>query len=295
MYGLAELKKAIDNPHLILREINRAYHRRLYFRPYNTSGVNIFDEDWDNLVILDACRYDTFVSETSFDENIQSRVSRGAATPEFIRGNFADRTFHDVVYVAANTWYFDLRTAIDTEVHAAYYVEEQEPREMTERAFQLASTYPNKRLLIHYIPPHHPFDGPTADELLPPAEEQSNALFEQIQRDEMNIDDTKLREMYRENLKRVLPEIETLLNNLEGKTIVTADHGELLGDRTYPVPIPDYGHHTGLYVKHLVKVPWYQNTNGKRKRITAEPPRERGDEPTEETINKRLRDLGYKT
>lgn len=119
MYGLAELRKAMRNPHLILREVNRAYHRRVYTRPYNTEGVDIFAADWDNLLILDACRGDVLESEASFADEVGSRQSRGAATPEFIRANFAGRKLHDVVYAAANTWYFNLKTEIDAEVHAA--------------------------------------------------------------------------------------------------------------------------------------------------------------------------------
>ncbi|MFB6308145.1 MAG: hypothetical protein ABEH35_02345 [Haloarculaceae archaeon] len=293
MYGLAELRQVLDNPHLALREVNRAYHRRLYQRPYNTNGIDIFEEDWDNLVILDACRYDTFAAETDF-EGIETRTSRGAATPEFVRGNFTGVAHHDVVYVAANTWYFDLREEIDAEVHAAFYVDDRDPAVMTEQALELAAEYPDKRLLVHYIPPHHPFKGSTAERALPPYEEQSNALFERIQRGEIEIDDATLRQIYRENLHRVLPDVDTLLSELGGKTVVTADHGELLGDRTSPVPVPDYGHHTGLYVDELVEVPWYESINGERKEIVAEPPDGRGDSPTQDVVDQRLEDLGYK-
>ena len=164
MYGLEELREALSNPHLILRELNRAYHRRLYTRPYNTDGIDVFEADWDNLIILDACRYDVFCEESDFG-GIESRQSRGAATPEWVRGNFSGEQLHDVVYATTNSWYFRLNEEIDTEVHAVLYEDQSDPTLLTERALEAAADYPNKRLLIHYIPPHHPFEGPTAKKL----------------------------------------------------------------------------------------------------------------------------------
>ncbi|WP_254274268.1 hypothetical protein [Haloarcula marina] len=293
MYGLSELKEALSNPHLVLRELNRAYHRRLYTRPYNTDGIDIFEADWDNLIILDACRYDTFCEVTDF-EGVESRISRGAATPEFVRGNFAGKDLHDVVYATTNSWYFRLNEEIDTEVHAALYGDQSDPPELTETALGALDEYPNKRLLIHFIPPHHPFKGPTADRVFPSYEEQSDALFERIQQGELDIDDETLRQAYVENLEWVLPEVHRLLDELDGKTVVTADHGELLGDRTAPVPIADYGHHVGLYDEHLVRVPWYESTNGTRRRIVPEPPVSDEAEVGQEKVDQRLRELGYK-
>jgi hypothetical protein len=294
MYGLAELKQAIENPHLVLRELNRAYHRRLYTRPFNTAGMGIFDADWDNMIVLDACRYDTLRDHGDLPVPVDHRVSRGAATPEFVRGNFQNRDLHDVVYVTANTWYFELEDEIDASVHRAIYVEDQAPEATTEEALAAAEEYPNKRLLVHYIPPHHPFEGPTADEYLPSVEEQSNDLFERIQQGDLDVSNDTLRRAYRENLDRVLPEVKTLRTALTGKTVVTADHGELLGDRTRPVPTTDYGHHVGLYDPALVRVPWAVFEDETRKEIVSEQPEEEWKRVEKEVVEQRLEELGYR-
>lgn len=59
-------------------------------------------EDWDNLIILDACRYDTFVEV--YGKNCNYRISRGSSTPEFPQENFAGRNFRDTIYVTCNPW-----------------------------------------------------------------------------------------------------------------------------------------------------------------------------------------------
>jgi hypothetical protein len=282
MYGLADLKKAARNPHVALRECNRLYHRRLLTRPYNTDGV-----------VLDACRYDVFQERADLPGDLEKRKSRGAATPEFIRANFVDRDLHDLVYVSRNTWFLKLRDELGCEVFDFRLTSAQSPTETTEAALEAHAEYPDKRLLVHYLPPHHPFVGPTADERFPEYEAQADDLFERIQCGDLDISDAELRRAYAENLDRVLPEVERLLGELEGRTVVTADHGELLGDVTRPVPVREYGHHIGLYADELVEVPWLVHESGERREVVAETPTGRED-IDEDVVDQRLHDLGYK-
>jgi len=46
--------------HTVGRRINTLYHSRLGSRIGNPQGIDIFGQDWDNLIILDARRYDEF-------------------------------------------------------------------------------------------------------------------------------------------------------------------------------------------------------------------------------------------
>jgi len=55
MYSTEQIATGIRNPDIALRELNRLYFRRLYTREFNENGTDIFAEDWDNLIILDAC------------------------------------------------------------------------------------------------------------------------------------------------------------------------------------------------------------------------------------------------
>jgi hypothetical protein len=293
VYDLTDLRTAAANPHVAFRECNRLYHRRLFTRPYNSDGVDVFAADWDNLVVLDACRYDMFQARAELPGDLAKRESRGAVTPEFIRANFTDRTLHDTIYVSRNTWYLKLRDQIDCEVFEFRLTTGRSPAETTEEALGALADYPDKRLVVHYLPPHHPFVGPTADAHFPGYEDQSNDLFERIRRGDLDITDTQLRQAYAENLNRVLPEVERLLDELNGRTVVTADHGELLGDVTGPVPVRDYGHHAGLYVPELVEVPWLVSESGERREVVTESPTD-SETIDEDVVDRRLRELGYR-
>ncbi len=306
MYSLSDIKKGLRNPRRLFRELNTLAHSRFGTVPHNTTGIDIFGEDWDNLILLDACRYDIFAEEADLPGQLDSRESRAAATPEFIDANFLDRTQHDTVYVTGNSWV--LKKGADENLYLVYDVvqhptEESEVNKPTliERcAREAAEKHPNKRLLVHFIRPHHPFLGPTAQELFGSRDDddQPHSLYTQVANGDLELSDETLETLYRENLQIVLPHVEELLETLEGKTVVSADHGELLGDRLSPLPINGYGHHEGLYVDELVRVPWHVHTNGERRSITEDEPvpePDRSYSMADQSVDDRLRDLGYKT
>ena len=290
----------------VVREVHRQYFALRNQSNFNDAGVDIFEEDWDNLVILDACRYDIFAERSELPGTLEPRQSRGSMTPEWLRANFTGRDLTDTVYVSSNGQFIN-HDGLGAKLHAFIGVwgDDFEPGEgdpttiatpemLTERALAAAEDYPNKRLLIHYLPPHEPYIGSTGREkidfhLTPlevPNEIKSNP---EITRD-------VIRKAYTENLDIALEEVERLLESLPGKTVVSADHGELLGERLKPFPLPHYGHSGGIYHEKLVKVPWHTHTNSERKHIIAEEPEQVdnagiGDE---RDVEKHLEDLGYK-
>jgi hypothetical protein len=164
---------------------------------------------------------------------------------------------------------------------------------MTELALSLSAEYPNKRLLVHFIPPHHPYVGPTAEERLPSFEAQSVDFLAQIRRSEVDVPDPLLRQVYRENLDRILPRVRELVEGFRGRTVVSADHGEILGERLRPIPVREYGHFSNLYTDELVEIPWHICPGGERKDISADQPLE-SESVDEAIVDDRLRDLGYK-
>jgi hypothetical protein len=104
--------------------------------------------------------------------------------------------------------------------------------------------------------------------------------------------DEDIWDAYRENLRMVLPYIEDLLEELEGKTVVTADHGNMIGERGTPIPIREYGHPRWIYADELVTVPWLVHETNGRKTITAEP--SPSEKLSNENVASRLEALGYK-
>jgi hypothetical protein len=257
------------------------------------NGFATRPEDWDNLIILDACRYDEFARRSELPGQTDYRISRGSTSPEFVRGNFGGKRLHDVVYVTANDWYAKTKDDIDAEIHAFDFVERDvmdgvtsRPETVSAAARQAMESYPNKRLIIHYMQPHWPYLGPTGEKF------KEGPLHEVIW--ETDATHADVMQAYRENLDIVLAEVELLLDDLPGKTVVSADHGELLGDRERPIPIKTYRHPEGVYVDSLVKVPWHVYQNGERKEIVAEQPAEGEDDIDIEAVEQHLADLGYR-
>lgn len=277
------------------------YHRRLGTWVYNRRGHDIFAADWDTLVLLDACRHDAFAAQAeAVGGRTEARTSRASSTSEFIRANFGGRTLDDLVYVSANPWYMKLREAIGARVHA-YYPVHNEPEERphvdqmyltTAAALEAAREHPHKRLLVHYAPPHHPLFGPTAEAHLPSIESQLEmGFYERIRRGEIEVDHDVLNRAYDETLAVVIDEAAELVEALDGKTVISADHGEMLGERAWPVPVRYYGHIPGLYTDELVTVPWHVCPFDDRRTVEAEPPEART--PSAD-VDEQLRNLGYK-
>src|SRR5208282_1385184 len=103
-YKLSELSQ-----HYRSREWWRGvYMRRFYSHILPKEGVYVYDESWDNLIILDACRYDTFRELNQIRGLLEYRISRGSSSEEFLLENFTKHptteNFSDLVYVAANPY-----------------------------------------------------------------------------------------------------------------------------------------------------------------------------------------------
>lgn len=305
MYSLSQLRRGISTPALFGRELNRLYHRRLYTREYNTDGIDIVAADWDNMLLLDACRYDLFEASSSVEGNLSPRVSRGSNTREFLIGNFHSRELHDMVYVTASPMLYRNRDSVDVEFHAEVDIWQGDgwnethqtvlPEETADHALEAAETYPNKRLLIHFIQPHYPFiasaDQPFEDERAFDASKTN--CWEQVLRGELQVSTGAIWRAYEANLERALESVERLLESLGGKSVVTSDHGNMIGERATPVPVREWGHPYGIYTPELVQVPWLEVPADNRRDIVAEEPRRTGESVDEDTVVSRLQELGY--
>lgn len=281
------------------RKVNRAYHRRLGRRNKNPLGEeNVLDADWDNLVILDACRYDYFTEYTGqLSGTLSKRISPASATKEFIRNTFAGRDETDLVYVSTNSWWARLSEDIDSTVHEFVNLEEEDiqdpildvelPETVTDRDIEEVGRYPNKRLLVHYNQPHYPYIGELGRQLFPG--ENRNVIADDVSKVDVTVD--QIRAAYRENLAAVIPEFVRLADHIEGKTVLTADHGEMLGERGWPVPVRDYGHPLGIYLPELVEVPWFECAYESRRDIVNEGHGHKN--VSNEAAKDRLKTLGY--
>lgn len=304
MLSPTRIRRGLNSPNLILRKLNKLYFNRCGNHSYNESGIDIFEQDWDNLLILDACRYDLFERRSRLNGSLERVISRGASTTEFLDGNFAGRELHDVVYVTANPQYYRHREIIDCELHDVVNISLEDgwnkeygtvlPETVTESASAVADEYEDKRLVIHYIQPHYPFlDSKTTfdkGQIEDPDDEA--AFWRRIMTGKLSVDIDHLWDLYERNLDRVLKSVEELVASLEGRTVITSDHGNMLGERAFPIPIREWGHPRGVHTPELIEVPWLV-IDGERRDIVAEQPVEADRPDTDGSVEQRLRDLGY--
>ena len=103
MKTLEAIRTVTTSPSMALMKMNKLWGRTVVGE-MNPEGIDVFAEDWDNLIILDACRKDALEQMIELDGVFESRISRGTSTLHFLQSNFQDRILHDAVYVTANDW-----------------------------------------------------------------------------------------------------------------------------------------------------------------------------------------------
>lgn len=293
----SDLLRGLKKPKTVLRHVNRLYFS-FHTGEFNSAGTAVIKEDWDNLIILDACRYDTFKDRHWFAGELDYRISKASNTYEFLVANFSGEKLYDTVYVSSNLWYAKIKDEIDSDVHAIVPVTPDlgpntvvRPEAVTERALEANQSHPNKRLIVHYSQPHYPYLGPTGRQHFD--HHDTSSLQIAMRRNGDEISREVVRRAYEENLDLVLEEAEPLVSELRGKSVITADHGEMLGERSFPIPITDYGHPNTIYTEELVKVPWLVINESSRKKVISKTP-EDGSEISKETVDANLQALGYK-
>lgn len=281
---------------------------------YNTDGTNIFQEDWDNLILLDSCRYDYFSEICTLKGKLESRISRGSSSVEFIRGNFQDSDQLDTIYISANSWYQKISEELgdnrsDVFLFDRVYSENKRERgevrtwceNVTEQALERYQQYPNKRLIIHYMPPHFPYVDKNGEILIDLKNRHvTDTYFNLFHRSSDRsgyVTNEEIRDAYESSVRYILNHITKLLERLDGLTVISADHGELLAERSRPIPIIETAHPEGVYLNQLVKVPWFKIRGDRRRDIIEEEAPHKTMEDSKvvtDELNNHLRDLGYK-
>jgi len=287
----------------VFRNANQRYHT---FRYPVEEGTNPFYRDWDNLIVLDACRYDYFAEMNTLEGDLNKVESVASRSPKFMERCFEGETYHDTVYISANAHTATYSNGVFHDVVNVWqdgeWDEEADtilPGEVTRAALEAAETHPDKRLCIHYMQPHSPYIGATGhelrasdrwDEWVELSGQENPNFLPGIELNGIDVTPEEMRTMYRENLEIVLEEVESLLDGISGKTVISADHGELLGETVGPVPIRVYGH-PQLYRPELREVPWFA-IDDERRETTAEPPAT-STEVDEDEAKRQLEALGY--
>jgi len=317
-YSLDSFLNAVRNPRELYDEFFRIFAQMRFQRKYG-SGIDVMSQDWDYLFILDACRYDVFEETSWIDGELDSIISKGSHSEEFCNATFAGKTFYDTVYVTANAFgarigegvFHDL-VYTGQEIKEEYVGWHSIAERMTgetvyNTALDAIRDYPNKRVIVHFMQPHTPYFGEKAQEIRDRVEEEGLIVrsrqpekVEKYSLDEENVvvslteaaergyvTESELMEVYVENLELVLEYVEKLVSQVNGKVVVTADHGEYLGEGG------KMGHPPYEYSEISRKVPWLVIDSDDRPEITEEEPTNH-TKISSEKVEKQLINLGYK-
>lgn len=316
---LGQIQKGLLNPKLTARflmnnaqKASKRARSALLRQMFEQNGVHVLDEDWDTLIILDCARYDVFAEMSHLNGSLSKKRSLASVTKHFIQRNFTDKKAHDLVYLSANPVVstqsdnIDIYKLVGMRHDEAQSKTGQEnhqgitdPDPVINRAIELYEKYPNKRHIVHLLPPHVPHICKDGSEL---ASDSPYRNYEAAR--DGRVDTSVIRDVYAENLLGVVDSIKLLIQKIDGKTVVTADHGELLGEG-----IPrwskllhhrwgnqwhkyDFGHYENTDVSELTDVPWLELPFSTRRQIDSEPPVT--DEFGTQDIEGQLESLGYK-
>jgi len=281
-------------------------------------GTNVYDREWDVLVILDACRVDTLrevADEYDYIEEVDDMWSIGSHSAEWISQTFTGDYRSEVErtrYITANahasrvleqgmfppmnnTTPVDIANwdiLDDTELSSIDMVWESHhdetarvvlPEVVTDYGIAANRESDENRLILHYMQPHLPYIGQSQQEERAPTELEIEGYQKLEQGD---ADQEEVYELYKDTLRLVLDEVAVLLENIDAERVaITADHGEAFGE------MRAYGHPEGFPHPIVKKVPWLETSAKDTK--SREPNLER-DTDMNVDMEEHLRDLGYR-
>ena len=233
-------------------------------------GTSVYEFDWDVLVVLDACRADTLRSVADgygFLGDVGTVHSVGSCSSEWLTETFGDSSGRPEVsrtaMVTGNTWtdrYLDAdRFSLLDEVWKYAWDEElgTVPADaITDRAVRVARDHAPDRLVVHYMQPHHPFvpDPLSGDGGMARTSTHSSESNPWVLLRKGKVTEQRVREAYEANLAYVLASVKKLRENVDGRIVLTADHGNLFGEWGL------YGHPMHTPVPALLAVPWAETT-----------------------------------
>ncbi len=251
------------------REFLRRLGRNIYSRSLGIAGravrerpILVTDREWDSLILLDACRYDTLAEVWSayglIPTELPSVTSPGTTTLLWIKENFVHNPnkgrVGDVTVIAGNPyisdtyfelqqWEYPFKKSINVWKEGwEHSVEGVPPEEVFKAAREVEG-----RLLVHFLQPHSPFIR------------HPEVNWAKIEAGDVTLEEA--REAYEDNLRLALEWALRLVSSLEGKVVLTSDHGELFGE--YGL----YSHPHKVYVPELLTVPWVELEGGSAPRF----------------------------
>lgn len=254
--------KGLRNPYRIY--LHFAKKPFVFIDRYFNYGTNVFDREWDLLVILDACRYDLFAEFApqhpvyELFDSVDRMYSIASKSDDWI-----ERTFEQAEdSLLAQTLYLSDKSHVEmVETDKLYDIKlvagnphntkagVLRPKAITAEATRHFGKSGANKYIIHYIQPHAPFLNCVGkyDSIADEAGQSQN-VWRGLR--DGDFDKSEVRKDYGQNLLLVLDQVETLIKNFEGDVAVTSDHGNAMGEFGL------YGHPFRGAAPSIRRVPW---------------------------------------
>lgn len=295
----------------IIRSLYYAYIGcYLAFTSFYPIGKDIYSEDWDLIIILDACSIEAIrevADEYDFIRDVDTVISIASNSPEWMVNTFRTSNIDEInntTYITANTQaervfyrndrlpFYDVApigrlkdsrvspNAFEQFDKVYRYGTEDKlnvvpPEKITDRAIITGRKTEWERMIVHYMQPHEPYLD----------DERLHSPLPKLRKGDISYNEVW--EAYVNNLRRALDSVEILLNNIDAKkVIITSDHGEAFGRLSF------YGHPVGCPLPEVRKVPWVETSSIDMNEYEPEG-RKKGEEANEEEIKSQLKSLGY--
>lgn len=279
-------------------------------------GTNVYEYDWDSLILLDTCRVDA-LQEVSDEfeflppaDEISSITSIGSGSYTWMANTFTEEFADEVantVYVSANAYAEeilevgwkpeedrgvsycnwstlradDLMAVDQSWKYCNHIMGHPDPEMVTKRAIGHYRQYEPDRLIVHYTQPHEPY-------IAQALEEGREELFDYEEKPWDYLkgggDLDKVWACYLDDLRMVLRHVETLLNNHDAdNVIISADHGDAFGE--YGI----YRHPTAILHPKIRNVPWAKTSAVDKKEVEGST----DSAPQNTNVTETLENLGY--
>ncbi|MFB6077252.1 MAG: hypothetical protein ABEK12_03935, partial [Candidatus Nanohaloarchaea archaeon] len=226
-------------------------------------GTNVYDRDWDVLVVLDACRADALAAaaaDRDWIEKVEAITSVGGHSREWMDRTVAgapDQELERTAYITGNPFSAEMTVAdafgMVDEVWRYGWDDDLgiiPARPLTDRAITVGREDGYDRLIVHYMQPHFPavtHDG-SGGLALEEWGDRDVFIWDEIRSGKRTVEEA--RDLYRDNLDYVLDDIALLAENIDGDMVITADHGNAFGEGGV------YGHVPGVALPAVRRVPW---------------------------------------
>ena len=264
-------------------------------------GRRIYEYDWDLLIVLDACRADLMaeVADEYAYTSHESAYSCASSSGEWHLKNFSDEYANEraeTALVSANP-YTDMHVEADNfrrldEVWRTGFDSDAgtiPPERVVDSTIAAHRETDAKRIVAHFMQPHYPFrseyeggSGESGGIALEYDHTPWDTVWDRLRKGDISQEEAWAG--YVDNLRYVLDHLGTLLQNVDAeRVVITADHGNLLGEFGL------YAHPQYVPIPALKRVPWIETSAVDTGEYE---PDER--EKTDVSVDEQLEALGYK-